>query len=435
MKRMGAHDKQAERIAEAILFLALALPLGLFDPKLDVPAFIWQQSAGFKTTIDASTSSNLINQLEWATLGALGSWALLSAPNRFARMINFAWPILLLFAVCLLSILWSDHPDIAARRALGLILSAFSLLAGVTYVGRLERVALICYLAFWCMLIVTVAVLALPAFYDEFGYLRGVTDNKNTLGAICGLAIIIGLNAGRWRRHRSTDSLRVIYLVAWASVIVLTVSKTSIGLAVLVPVAFFAFKTTSQVVRLNFSITLLAILTLFLTGLGLSYCAASYTPTDLIQLVIPDASFTGRTPIWMFITQHISERWLTGYGFGSFWSIGYSAPNLESLYEYIRVLNQGHNGYLDILVTLGILGIVALLIVVLHFGSAAEALYHSDRALFRIVWMLMLFALLHNAMESSLLVPFHPVWQFTLLALFISVRATAEPEFKRKCAH
>ncbi len=433
MKRIAAHDQSGTRIAEAVLFLAIALSFGLFDPKLGTPAFAWQQSTGFEATIAASSSADLINQLQWGALAALASWLIVSAPDRFVRVILFAWPILLLFAVCILSVLWSDHPDIAARRVLGLIISAFSLFVSVIYVGQLERVPLICYAVFWCILLLTLAVLPSHAAYDEFGFFRGATSNKNTLGAIGGVAILFGLNVGRWMRHSVTQGLRFLYLIGWALVLVLTVSKTSIALAVLVPVTFFALKTTSRAVRLNISITLLSILTFFLIGLGLSYCAAGRSPAALLQLVLPDVSFTGRTPIWTFISQHIGEKWLAGYGFGSFWSVGYDAPNLVSLYDYIRLLNQAHNGYLDVFVTLGVIGTVAVLIVVLHFGSAAEALYHRDRALFQMVWMIMLFALLHNAMESSILVPFHPVWQIALLALSISVRAAAELGVEQSC--
>ena len=427
MERMGPHLEPRARIAEAVLFLAIGLPLGLFDLRLDPPDFT------MNATVAAYSSANQIGQIQWEALAAFAGLAIASAPNRFARAIIFAWPIVLLFAVCLLSVLWSDYPDIALRRALGLIVSAFGLFVGVTYIRPLERVPLICYLVFWCMLLVTLAVLPFPAAFDEHGLFRGATSHKNVLGAMGGLAIVFGLNVGRWMRHPITRALRVVYLVAWASVLVLTVSKTSIGLAVLVPVAYFALKASSGIVRLNGAVTLLSILALFLIGLELIYCAAGYTPLALLQLVVPDASFTGRTPIWTFTWTHISDNWLAGHGFGSFWGIGYDAANLHSLYDYIRLINQSHNGYLDVLVTLGVIGIVCVLIVLLHFGNAAEALYHRDRALFRLVWMLMLYALLHNAMESSIVTPYHPVWQITLLALFISTRAAAELAGERPC--
>jgi exopolysaccharide production protein ExoQ len=426
MRLMRPHHEPGARIAEAVLFLALALALGLFDPQL-------QQTRTFAEAITAYSSPNPIWQLQWAAIAGLASLAIVSAPDRFARAIMFAWPILLMLAVCLLSTLWSDHPDVTLRRSLGLIVSAFSLLVGVTYINRLERVPLICYVVFWCILLVTLAVLPLRDAFDEKGFLQGATNNKNTLGAIGGLAIIFGLNVGQWMHRSFARALRVAYLAAWASVLILTVSKTSIGLAILAPVVFFPLTTGSSILRLNVSITLFSILMLFLIGLGLAYCAAGYTPDALLQLFIPDTSFSNRTPIWEFIYSQITEKWLTGYGFGSFWGVGYDAPNLASLYDYIRRLNEAHNGYLDILLTLGIIGIIAFFIMLLHFGSAAEALYHRDRALFRIVWMTMLFALLHNSMESSIIVSFHPVWQVTLLALFISVRAAAELGVERSC--
>jgi hypothetical protein len=38
-------------------------------------------------------------------------------------------------------------------------------------------------------------------------------------------------------------------------------------------------------------------------------------------------------------------------------------------------------------------------------------------------WFIILFALLHNLLESSLLVPFNAVWHMTLFALFLCARA------------
>ena len=87
MKRIAAHDQSGTRIAEAVLFLAIALSFGLFDPKLGTPAFAWQQSTGFEATIAASSSADLINQLQWGALAALASWLIVSAPDRFVRVI------------------------------------------------------------------------------------------------------------------------------------------------------------------------------------------------------------------------------------------------------------------------------------------------------------------------------------------------------------
>ena len=46
------------------------------------------------------------------------------------------------------------------------------------------------------------------------------------------------------------------------------------------------------------------------------YSAAT---NDVLNAVLPDASFTGRTDVWRFAIDHAMERPLTDFGFMAFW--------------------------------------------------------------------------------------------------------------------
>ncbi len=39
----------------------------------------------------------------------------------------------------------------------------------------------------------------------------------------------------------------------------------------------------------------------------------------LMEAIMPDATFTGRTEIWQLGLQAVSQRPLTGYGYSTFW--------------------------------------------------------------------------------------------------------------------
>jgi exopolysaccharide production protein ExoQ len=219
--------------------------------------------------------------------------------------------------------------------------------------------------------------------------------------------------------------LWISYMVLWAAVLIFTNSKTSLGVVVIAPLLFFVLNTCSQFLRLNISSVLLNLVLLTFLALALSMVALG-DPLGIEQLWNSDQSFTGRVPIWKLVLHQANGHWFFGHGFGSLWGVGYDAPNLRSPYEYIAVLNQGHNGYLDILATLGVLGLTIWMIVLLHFGAASESLRSNAPAVFVLAWLVMLFFLLHNSTESTILVPFNPVWHLTLFSIVLVSRSAVE---------
>jgi O-antigen ligase len=76
-------------------------------------------------------------------------------------------------------------------------------------------------------------------------------------------------------------------------------------------------------------------------------------------------TFTQRTDVWGFVIAEIQKRPLLGSGFGSFWDIDARVqPSLQSGLWFAQpdaYTNQAHNGYLDLLVTTGAVGLIGAL--------------------------------------------------------------------------
>jgi hypothetical protein len=68
-------------------------------------------------------------------------------------------------------------------------------------------------------------------------------------------------------------------------------------------------------------------------------------------------------------------------------------------------------------------GLALCLMVFVCAAAASEQFRRDDPYLYRLVWFLLLFAFLHNAMESSALVPFNSVWHLTLFAIVTALVA------------
>lgn len=403
-------------LAEGVLLIFGLLTLGVFEPQLHVKNFNELQLG--ETVADISTA-NPYNQLRWLALAGLASWIVLArGPDRLLRATVLVWPLLVLLGYCLLSTVWSDYPDITLRRAFGLILPAYSLLIALAYVDEPRRAALVLYLAFWFALFLNLAVLPLPSAYDEFGFFRGALGNKNTLGSVAVPALLVGMAVGCWIDTTRGRVLRLAYLGAWLAILIFSVSRTSWALVIAVPCLFLFLNIASYALRLRFVIVGVCALALAAAAVGIAYGVLGHSPIDLVA---PGTTFNGRTEIWSFMMQQIGNgNLLIGTGFGAFWGVGYGAANLSSIYTYIHLLNQAHNGYIDVVAALGVAGLTLLFLVFLSAASAAESFRRTDPQLFRLVWFLLLFALLHNAMESSALVHFNPVWHLTLFAMIVA---------------
>jgi O-antigen ligase len=160
---------------------------------------------------------------------------------------------------------------------------------------------------------------------------------------------------------------------------------------------------------------------ILLISVGACYALFGETLTDIVHLAWSDATFTGRTYLWTFMLGAISKNWITGIGFGSFWGAGDHSPNLYAPLDYIRLTNQAHNGYLDLLAALGVIGTLLVIVMLVHALGKAERLRFTQPWLFRLICFVIIFSVIHNGMESSLLVPFSFVWHFTLFACVLAI--------------
>jgi O-antigen ligase len=156
-------------------------------------------------------------------------------------------------------------------------------------------------------------------------------------------------------------------------------------------------------------------------GLLLAIVAAAFVVADqsiIARLFEDPQEFTGRTEIWAVELAYIRDHALFGAGFGTFSGTG----GLSPLHNYIGnswvgEASHGHNGYLQLLVTVGAIGFLlafAGLIVApaLAFGKRGGAI--EMKAL---LFALFTFLLLHNVMETDFLEGDGVTWVGYLLML------------------
>jgi O-antigen ligase len=134
----------------------------------------------------------------------------------------------------------------------------------------------------------------------------------------------------------------------------------------------------------------------------------------LLQNIGRDPTLTGRTELWAIVIAY-AEHPLIGTGFESFWL----GPRMERIWElYWWRPNEAHNGYLEIYVTLGWIGLGLLALVAINgYRSILETVHHDPfGAKLRLAYFVV--AIAYNFTESAFKT-LHPIWIAFLLAVVV----------------
>lgn len=229
----------------------------------------------------------------------------------------------------------------------------------------------------------------------------GVTTQKNHLGRLCMISAFFLLWSlyERWRERPRVGGGRD---QAWADVSVIVIalyllkgsdSSTSLVTLVVGAATYLGLRLFRKL-GLMVPQTGLLVLVLFLIGFGVStpFLGGSNVASFTASLG-RDETLTGRTQVWSDVMPAMREQPLFGHGFGSFWTDARRAR-----YD----IPTAHNGYLDILLELGAVGLAFYTFWLL---SCTRQLHHALRhdyewASLAICFLVM--GLLYNISESAL---------------------------------
>jgi O-antigen ligase len=114
-------------------------------------------------------------------------------------------------------------------------------------------------------------------------------------------------------------------------------------------------------------------------------------------------ALTGRVPLWHFIAEQLSGHELQGYGWGAFWLVERTITAHDVLGWYPR---HSHNAYLQIVVNLGIVGLViAFVIGVWALIRAARQVTLTGRPEFSALAAVLVGMFVNGIAESAFVMP------------------------------
>ncbi|HET7212663.1 MAG TPA: O-antigen ligase family protein [Terriglobia bacterium] len=371
--------------------------------------------------------------LDRLVLGALmlgGIVVLLCRYRRAARFLRANWPILLFFTFCAVSVLWSDFPGVALKRwvrASGDLTMVMIILTERESLAAFKRI--IVRAGF---LLVPLSILLIE-FYPSLGQVYsiedgrianiGVTTNKNTLGSIC---MIIGL-ASVWRiialfRENSRIGRQLIAhgsilaMCLWLLYVANSSTSKACFLLGLGMILFLNFGGKKRTVRAHLIVAAVACVALFIVAMPEAYAS-------IVHALGRKPDLTGRTDLWKAILSVDFNHWF-GTGYMSFW-LGSRLQYLWGLFYFYP--QEAHNGYLEIYINLGRIGLVFMGLLLAAGYRNVVAAFRSDPATgaFRLAFFVV--ALVYNFTEAAFRMN-DPIWIFLLLTVSAipSIRARKE---------
>jgi O-antigen ligase len=405
-------------------FVALAILLAIFitlNPFSDL---------GRADPLQASSGMEAPTYFTLLVLAMTAGWLLYRAGRLTLACLAMRENLALLAWLLAVGVAMSIDPSISARRFVLTFLTFLLAAMLPALTGGSKHFATLLMLTAGTVLVLSyLGVLLVPRLAihqasdlgepELAGAWRGIYGHKNIAAGVMAVFVYAGWFAARMGRPLAGG------LVAIASFVFLLFSggKSELGMLLIVGVI-------AAVVERAGSIWAKALVVLgplaLLAFLTVGSVASSAARAVLGALSI-NPTFTGRTEIWKFAFEAISEHPWKGHGFEAFWYSESLRYGVEDSTRWMAAVATSHNSYVDLALTIGIPG---LALVFIAFVVAPLRDFHrtlptdENAALARFFLVLWLFALYLGMFEAFFTSRAHPIW-FVLAMAVCGLRCTA----------
>jgi O-antigen ligase len=341
-------------------------------------------------------------------VGAIGTFPTLkSRQSKLRWNRRLAVPLSILLAWSTLSLCWSDTPAVSAKRlvVVGLMfLGAFGLTLSWT-VDELTK-----FIAWSAGLCLTVGVVGelINGYLNPLdpSYRFGGTLTWNEQGYLCMILILSSICLIQAKRrvrwiYGALGSYGLLFLL-------LTRSRGAlVGLATSLVLYFFlVMKPMGKILAILMSCAV--VLALAIVG------SAPHLVDTLDRHGEGSENFTGRGPLWEELLTYVHRRPWTGYGYEAFWT----DKTIDDISDDQHWdITAAHSGYIESLLTLGVLGAsLHTLVLLVGFAEGVRLYRTTHEVAFFLAACSFCIYLLGGFLESMLIVKPSPI-SFYLAAL------------------
>lgn len=353
--------------------------------------------------------------------GTVYGWAVLWLATHREHALSYLSGTTLLWllpAYALMSMMWSQFPHktlIDAGHLWGVGLVAWATVAATRAEARaISMAALTATTLVLAISLLTVRIGLGFAIDPESGRWAGATGNANTLGMVCTITIA----SGAYLFLTSQSLLWRLILLAPLLLALINLRGSGSATSLVVSVLTVGGFCWLLIGRSEGSTRVSSRAGIALAVAGLAAVILLASKPEILQMqtlmraVGRSENFTGREELWTFaLNQFRQQPWL-GFGFDSLASV---------IGKVNMAVGQLHNGYLDLLVRGGVVGmsLLVLMTLVALARSFMTATHTTD-----LIWSTVLLAaiLVHNISESSLARSTHTLWLLYMIAAFVAAR-------------
>ena len=329
--------------------------------------------------------------------------------------------LFLIYAYLLLSVFWSEMPLASTKRV---VKDFESVLVGLIFLTELNAAEAIRAVFVRVSYILFPLSVVFIKYFPDIGrqankagenMFTGVTTQKNSLGEtvfVLGLFVLwdfITIYKGENRKGKKLQlAIRAGMLSMGVWLLVTCDSQTSMLCLMLGAAIFWG---GGRLLRMRRGKTVLFTILASVTVLVIMDKSFGLSDT-VIRSLGRNPTLTGRTDIWRVVLEQNTDR-LVGHGFCVFWDTEKGAKVIDELMQ----INSTHNGFLEMYVDGGIVGVALLILVILAGGRRVIDRLFAGHPLGRMGLIFWLLAILYNFSESSFF-RLDVLW-FTLLLLLV----------------
>jgi exopolysaccharide production protein ExoQ len=343
--RIDQFNRLRRRIEETFVVAVLLLSTGAVYA-------VWMSS---RDPASLDRQGDLQGELVWSGLYLVVAFFSAHHIRQILAGMGAARWALFLVAFAALSVAWSGAPIFSAHRIVALLgTTLFGLYLGTRF-SPLEQLRLIARSLTIGTLASLAAMFLIPSFAiqsDSNNAWRGVFDQKDAAGTWMAMSVaVLTLLAVTERRHR-----RLRIAVACVSLVLLIQSQCVTALMMLI--GFCIASSFAGMFRLHWKAAV-ATLFCFLPFAVASVAWASSQFDNIAIMLGRSPTLTGRTLLWEFVIGEIAKRPILGHGYAGFWAVNGREVTLAAAGW---ASPHAHNGILELMLNLGIVGLVLFLL-------------------------------------------------------------------------
>ena len=376
---------------------------------------------------ESMATSNVTNQIVFGGLFVCSIILLIPKKRELFSLIKREKFLTIFLIWCIVTIIWSKYPFVSFKRYVQYLVVITVCLSVFLHVKDYKQIIKIFKIILAVYLIVSLGtILTIPGAKDRFGIWRGVAPHKNILGQISLISVIfftVIIKKDYSLKSRAGNALFIVI-----ALVLMIGSKSSTSLFTFIII--FLFSLTVLVDKIFEPIGIrktVSLLTVF----------AFVVMFVLIILVVPellesiaggvgkDLTLTGRVDLWADIWEEAQHHLFIGAGFQGYWVV--TSSEILQLYEIYHWLPiQAHNGYLDIINELGIIGTALFLLILINYFVNLALTKQKQ------IWKwFIIAALIINFTESAFIRPkavIGVMFMFSYVALFSDLIKDKQPD-------